>query len=291
MFVCKTLSGLLFATLESGSRARFIFSGLLAAAAMNVVAGRVLPVSQWQLDDASRFKFVTGLVHPGFPPTGCGCCGPQTFRCVHNRTTLSFSATLGKRWRPSTAKSRLIYLDLGANAPHSSVVPFRHRYPDGHLFNTTAFEADPHWYDSYGSGTRDCRRHRTCGVTLVPAAVGITDAVAYLSSDTNTISRSIAPHRDEKHTHEVRTIGFAAWLRTNVRHDDWVVCKMDIENSEFDVITDLLTQPSTFRLIDELFLECHHRETWWKSGPHAYAECLSLYTRILMSGVWVHDYY
>lgn len=248
-------------------------------------------MSQWQLNEASRFNLIKGLTHPGFPATGCGCCGSQTFRCVHNRTTLSFSVTLGKRWRPSATGSRLIYLDLGANAPGSSVVPFRHRYPDGHHFETTAFEADPQWHDSYGNSTRYCRRHQTCSVTLVRAAVGVKDTVAYLSTDTNSISRSVATHRDEKHTHEVHTVGFAAWLRNNVRHEDWVVCKMDIENSEFDVIPDLLAQPSTFRLIDELFLECHHRETWWKSGPHKYTECLDLYNRILMAGVWVHDYY
>ena len=128
-------------------------------------------------------------------------------------------------------------------------------------------------------------------MTLVPAAAGVNDSVSFLSTAGISIGRSVAPQRDAKHTQEVRTVGFGAWLRASVRHDDWVVCKMDIENSEFEVIPDLLAQPSTFRLIDELFLECHHIETWWKVGTHKYAECLDLYNRILATGVWVHDYY
>lgn len=264
---------------------------VLATIYLKDVAARIGPVTPWQIDDASRFNLRKGLVHPGFPPFGCGCCGSLTFRCVQNRTRQSFSATLGHRWRPSDSKSRLVYLDLGANAPDSSVVPFRHRYPDGHLFSVTAFEADTQWYDAYGNGTRHCQHHQTCGVTLIRAGVGVNNSVAFLSTEANSIRRSVSAYRDVMHTRAVRTVGFRAWLRNNVRHVDWVVCKMDIENSEFDVIPDLLAHPSTFRLIDELFLECHHRETWWKTSLHLYTECLDLYNRALAAGVWVHDYY
>jgi len=249
-----------------------------------------MSVAPWQLDDASRFGIASGLTHPGFPAVGCGCCGKHTVMCVHNRTTLSFSATLGNRWRPSAGGSRLIYIDLGANSPKTSVLPFRLRYPDGHLFATTAFEADPQWYNSYGNGSRACKRHGTCEVTLVPAAVGVTDSVSFLSTAGHSFVHSVASQPDAVHTKAVRTVGFGAWLRANVRHTDWVVCKMDIEKSEFELIPALLAEPSTFRLVDELFLECHHTETW-KNGPHTYAECLDMYTRILATGVWVHDYY
>jgi hypothetical protein len=51
--------------------------------------------------------------------------------------TLGFSVTIGKIWLQSGTESRLIYIDPGANAHGSSVVLFRHRYPDVHDFETT----------------------------------------------------------------------------------------------------------------------------------------------------------
>ena len=79
-------------------------------------------------------------------------------------------------------------------------------------------------------------------------------------------------------------------LRENVRHEDFVVCKMDIELAEFQVLPALLCTPSTLRLLAELMVECHHYETW-HVGPHVYKECLDMYQALLAQGVWVHDYY
>ena len=53
--------------------------------------------------------------------------------------TLTLTLTL-------TFTNRLIYLDLGANSPSSSIRPFRELYPDGASFAVTAFEADPAWF-------------------------------------------------------------------------------------------------------------------------------------------------
>ena len=64
----------------------------------------------------------------------------------------------------------------------------------------------------------------------------------------------------------------------------------DIENTEHQVLSELLRVPSTLRLIDELFVECHHYETF-QTRPHVYRECASLYESLTKAGVWVHDYY
>ena len=39
---------------------------------------------------------------------------------------------------------------------------------------------------------------------------------------------------------EVETIDFSDWLVSSVSQDDYVVCKMDIEGAEFDVLEHLL---------------------------------------------------
>ena len=95
---------------------------------------------------------------------------------------------------------------------------------------------------------------------------------------------------DATHTVQIRAASLLHWLARHVRHEDWVVCKMDIENVEHRVLPELLAAPSTLRLIDELFVECHHVETYGVP-PHRYAECLTLYERLAAAGVWVHDYF
>lgn len=71
---------------------------------------------------------------------------------------------------------------------------------------------------------------------------------------------------------------------------DWVLCTMDIEESEYHLIPDLLVHESTFRLA-ELFVVCHRTATW-KTGPHTYVECLDVYASSRPVSVYVitNDY-
>ena len=122
----------------------------------------------WQRDDPTRFA---ALRHPGFPRRGCGYSkSATTAKCANARSEASFAHTLGHAWRPSAARGgRLIYLDLGANSPSSSIRPFRELYPDGASFAITAFEADPSWFPLYEQPC--CRFHASCDVKLVRAGI------------------------------------------------------------------------------------------------------------------------
>jgi FkbM family methyltransferase len=55
---------------------------------------------------------------------------------------------------------------------------------------------------------------------------------------------------------EVKAIDFSDWLAQNVNPDDYVVCKMDVEGAEFDVLEHLL-QTKKMALIDVLLVEWH----------------------------------
>lgn len=55
---------------------------------------------------------------------------------------------------------------------------------------------------------------------------------------------------------EVKTIDFSDWLATHVSHDDYTVCKMDIEGAEFDVLEHLL-KSKRMGLLDVLLVEWH----------------------------------
>lgn len=55
---------------------------------------------------------------------------------------------------------------------------------------------------------------------------------------------------------EVETIDFSDWLAKNVVRDNYVVCKMDVEGAEFDVLEHLL-ETKQIDLIDVLLVEWH----------------------------------
>lgn len=58
------------------------------------------------------------------------------------------------------------------------------------------------------------------------------------------------------HYATVAAIDFSEWLAQNVSEDDYVVCKMDVEGAEFDVLEHLL-RTRRMRLIDVLLVEWH----------------------------------
>lgn len=55
---------------------------------------------------------------------------------------------------------------------------------------------------------------------------------------------------------EVETIDFSDWLAKNSTRDDYVVCKMDVEGAEFDVLEHLLNTRQ-MGLVDVLLVEWH----------------------------------
>ena len=78
---------------------------------------------------------------------------------------------------PKFPASRLIYLDLGANTPDSSVGWFKDHYPRGKEFEIFAWEADPKYFPQYAE------KNWTGGkVTLFESAVGTYEGVAKFST-------------------------------------------------------------------------------------------------------------
>merc|ERR1712194_81991 len=55
----------------------------------------------------------------------------------------------------------------------------------------------------------------------------------------------------------VRLFNFSLFLQMHVRENDFVVVKMDIEGSEYNILPSLISSGS-LGLIDELFLEAHY---------------------------------
>jgi len=62
----------------------------------------------------------------------------------------------------------------------------------------------------------------------------------------------------EYEEHEVKSIDFSSLLKRTVSKEDFVIVKMDIEGSEFDVL-DKIIKDRNMNLIDEIYVEFHER--------------------------------
>ncbi|RCV45227.1 hypothetical protein SEVIR_9G440600v4 [Setaria viridis] len=219
------------------------------------------------------------------------------------------------RYLPALAdigfKRRYVYVDVGARSYGSSIGSwFRKQYPkQNHTFEVFAVEADPAFHADYA---------RRKGVTLLPYA-------AWVRNETLTFEINDGPgnkgYKDDARKPNGRGMGrirpgagamkgvssgevrripafdLAEWLKRTVSEQDYVVMKMDVEGTEFDLIPRMI-ETGAICLVDELFLECHYNR-WQRCCPgerspkyrNTYGECLQLFTSLRNSGVLVHQWW
>ncbi|KAK7294780.1 hypothetical protein RJT34_17676 [Clitoria ternatea] len=202
-------------------------------------------------------------------------------------------------------KNRYVYVDVGARSYGSSIGSwFRKQYPkQNKTFHVYAIEADKTFHKDYALKK---------GISLVPYA-------AWVKNETLTFEI----HRDPGEQVEVKGRGmgrirpvqssgkgefdgevekiqgfdFADWLKKTVTMNDFVVMKMDVEGTEFDLIPRLF-KTGAICLIDEIFLECHYNR-WQRCCPgrrsskyeKTYDQCLGLFNSLRQSGVLVHQWW
>ncbi|XP_030466017.2 uncharacterized protein LOC115685142 [Syzygium oleosum] len=198
-------------------------------------------------------------------------------------------------------KNRYVYVDVGARSYGSSIVSwFRKQYPkQNKTFEVYAIEADEHFYEEY-----KLKKH----VTLLPYAAWVKNETLSFEINRDPGQKSedkgrgmgrIQPVQSSSDG-EVATIqgfDFAEWLKNTVTEKDFVVMKMDVEGTEFDLIPRLF-ETGAICLIDELFLECHYNR-WQRCCPgersskygKTYGQCLDLFTSLRQSGVLVHQWW
>ena len=219
------------------------------------------------------------------------------------------------RYLPALAdigfKRRYVYVDVGARSYGSSIGSwFRKQYPrQNHTFEVFAVEADPAFHADYA---------RRKGVTLLPYAAWVRNET--LSFEINDGPGKKGDHNARKpngrgmdrirpaagsmdgvsSAGEVRRIpafDLAEWLKRTVSELDYVVMKMDVEGTEFDLIPRMI-DTGAICLVDELFLECHYNR-WQRCCPgerspkysNTYGECLDLFISLRNSGVLVHQWW
>ncbi|KAJ4704326.1 Methyltransferase [Melia azedarach] len=203
-------------------------------------------------------------------------------------------------------KNRYVYVDVGARSYGSSIGSwFRKQYPkQNKTFEVYAIEADKTFYEEYKLKKK---------VTLLPYAAWVRNET--LSFEINHDPgqeeevvkgrgmgriqpvQSLSDGGSDSEVDRIQGFDFADWLKKIVTDKDFVVMKMDVEGTEFDLIPRLF-ETGAICLIDEIFLECHYNR-WQKCCPgerspkyeKTYDQCLELFTSLRQSGVLVHQWW
>lgn len=201
-------------------------------------------------------------------------------------------------------KSKYVYVDVGARSYGSSIGSwFRKQYPkQNKTFEIYAIEADSHFHNDYKLKK---------GVTLLPYAAWVRNESLFFEINRDTEQKiqekgrgmgriqpgqsSAKPSNGD--VEKIRGFDFADWLKRTVSKKDFVVVKMDVEGTEFDLILRLF-ETGAICLIDEIFLECHYNR-WQRCCPgvrsskyeKTYGQCVELFTSLRQSGVLVHQWW
>ncbi|KAK9723611.1 hypothetical protein RND81_05G012100 [Saponaria officinalis] len=202
-------------------------------------------------------------------------------------------------------KSRYVYVDVGARSYGSSIGSwFKKQYPkQNKTFDVYAIEADKSFYKEYAAKKKK--------VKLLPYAAWVKNETLFFevnhdpgddAQEKGASGRGmgrIKPVQSDKDGGVDKIIGFdfAEWLKATVTEKDFVVMKMDVEGTEFELIPRLI-ETGAICLIDEIFLECHYNR-WQRCCPgersakyeKTYGQCLDLFTSLRNRGVLVHQWW
>lgn len=217
---------------------------------------------------------------------------PVCPECVARLQAVRYLADMPPHGDIARSGSRRFYIDFGANAYETSVTWFQQNYPMT-FDHIIAFEADlakgPAWKEVLSNPdiARKVEFHNMAVGTENGTAI-LTDhsySATIVNADLSSRTGSVKESSEEGATPVIDAIEF---LRTRVTKDDFVVLKMDIENSEYALIPAMIDS-GVLGLMDEMFIECHYTQLW-NNGPHDYQECLDLMIKVNDAGVWTHEW-
>ncbi|KVH94111.1 uncharacterized protein LOC112517874 [Cynara cardunculus var. scolymus] len=200
-------------------------------------------------------------------------------------------------------KTRYIYIDIGARNYGSSIGSwFKKQYPKQNKpFKIFAIEADKQFHEEYKSKKK---------ITLLPYAAWVRNESLFFEINREPNNKNEEKGRGMGRVQSAQTsttfmgdlnkiqgFDFANWVKNSFRGKDFVVVKMDVEGTEFDLIR-MLIETGAICLIDEMFLECHYNR-WQRccNGERSskyhkvYSECIELFSSLREKGVLVHQWW
>ncbi|KAL5568232.1 hypothetical protein UlMin_024807 [Ulmus minor] len=188
------------------------------------------------------------------------------------------------KYLPSMAdisfKNRYVNVDVGARSyGHSIGSWFKKQYAKhDKTFEVYAIEADKTFHEEYKvkKGTLSFKINHDPGDKVVDKGKGMGRIQPVKSKG----------GFDGGGFDKIRAFDFANWLKNTISEKDFVVMKIDVEGTEFELILKLF------------FLECHYNR-WQRCCPgvrsskydKTYKQCLDLFTSLRQSGVLVHQWW
>ena len=148
---------------------------------------------------------------------------------------------------------RHVFVDVGGNVGDSVAAFLSVGVPGveraGHLFDAIyVFEPNPEFAPRF-----ERYRGRHYAFEFIPAAAAAHDGVLSFSGAALGGSTQAT---DTSGSVTIRSIDFSAWLQRTVSPEDFVVCKVDAEGSEYDIVQRMIAD-GTLCLCDRLSIEWH----------------------------------
>jgi FkbM family methyltransferase len=207
-------------------------------------------------------------------------------------------------WTPcSRTTPRCVFIDLGA-ADGNTLEHFVHdgygyvgNCPSHGQWSAILVEANPRFNSKLDS---ERQLHKDAEVTVLSShAAYMCEGTTSFYLDTVNTARNFwgssmsASHPDVQRSGQekvtVPTVNLNRILYEQTIPGDWVMVKMDIEGSEFDVLPCLAKQDSPASLIDRLYLE-QHSSSWGMVGTTDY-EMESVKNELKFRGVDIPPYF
>eukprot|EP00249_Psilotum_nudum_P025251 c29548_g1_i1 orf=521-2167(-) len=196
-------------------------------------------------------------------------------------------------------RGNYIYVDVGARGYDSSIGSwFKKDYPkQNHSFSIYAVEPDQSFAAEYA---------KLEDVKLLPYAAWVRNESLQIRVQNQgmllkggrtsgqidiVVPGSLSSVLTEAaELRKVEGFDFAQWLKQTVSVNDYVVVKMDTEGTEFDLLPRMF-ETGAICLVDELFLQCHWKQTARGKTVKTYGDCLALLKAMRRSGVLAHQWW
>jgi len=191
-------------------------------------------------------------------------------------------------------RKRRVYLDLGANRFDTSVQWFMRMYPcdftEVHAFeNSTELFRFPEF--PYDETNNTAASNEVQGSRFVGKTPGIPK---WMIQRMKIYNKLVSDGDDDSQN----ALNITRFIKETLglTPADTVVVKMDIEGSEWPILTRWMADPEMAEIIDELFVEIHYSDPsmnnfgWYNFGEHTREDATHLLAGLRSKGYFVHPW-
>lgn len=151
--------------------------------------------------------------------------------------------------------TKKIYIDCGAWTG-DSVLKFKEIYDNYTIY---AFECEPRLkYDLEILSKKHNFNFINKAVWIENSEINLYPGIENFTQSSS-LSLSKKKLIDKKNPVLVKTIDFPKWITNNFKKDDYIMCKMNIEGAEYEVLEKMLLDGS-INYIDKLYVAWHYKK-------------------------------